>query len=439
MMTKTPEREEVVLGKPVHGGACLGHLADGRTAFVRGGVPGERVRVKVTSEHKRFVWAEVVEVLDASPHRVPHIWPEAAQAGFELGHVTPQFQREWKGAVLTDQLRRVGGQEVVEQVEAATPSPDRMPHDRDDDRVGQILVPVAPAPGDEDDARLAHRRTRLQLVANARGRLGLRKYRSHDIVPLSDLPVADQAICDLNILDDPRWRRVWTPGERIGVEAPNHSGAIVVTSSGVYTDPDTAMAGPSQWEVSARGRKHTFSVRPGSFWQTHRQAPSVLVEAVLEGAHVQSNDVVAELYSGSGLFSRFLVDELHGGELLTLEGNSDAVASAGATLEDVITADRAQVFEGAINAESVGELFAAAKSPVTTVVLDPPRTGASRPVVEAICASTARRVVLVSCDPAAGARDLADFIAGGFRIEKIAAWDLFPHTHHFEVVATLTR
>ena len=65
--------EQVTLGKPVHGGACLSHAADGRTLFVRGGLPGEVVKVRLSSEHKRFAWADVVEVIEPSRHRVPHI------------------------------------------------------------------------------------------------------------------------------------------------------------------------------------------------------------------------------------------------------------------------------------------------------------------------------------------------------------------------------
>lgn len=436
-MAEARTHEEVTLGRPVHGGACLTHLSDGRTAFVRGGLPTERVKVRITSEHKRFVWAEVSEVLSESKHRVPHIWPEAAQAGFELGQVDAPFQRKWKSAVLSDQLKRIGGEKVVGQVRAALGTVSD--GEEDAETLTEILVEVQPAPGDEDDLRLAHRRTRLQLVANAQGKLGLRKYRSHNIVPLTELPISAEAIEDLQILTDPRWKRVWTPGERIGVEAPNGSPAVVVTSTGTYTDPDTPTANPSRWEVSANGRTHTFHVRPGAFWQTHRQAPAVLVEAVLTGAQLHPADTVAELYSGSGLFSRFLADELHEGELLTLEGNADAVASAGAVLKDEIEADRVQVFEGTINAESVAELFSAARSAVNTVVMDPPRSGATKAVVEAICSSPVQRVVLVSCDPAAGARDISDFVDGGFTIEDIRAWDLFPHTHHFEMVTTLSR
>ena len=72
------------------------------------------------------------------------------------------------------------------------------------------------------------------------------------------------------------------------------------------------------------------------------------------------------------------------------------------------------------------------------VVLDPPRAGAGREVVEAIGKLQAQRVVLVACDPAALARDLGLFVAQGYQLEHMAAFDLFPHTHHFETVCVLS-
>ena len=423
--------EQVVLGKPVHGGACLSRGADGRTLFVRGGLPGEVVRIRLSSEHKRFAWADVVEVIEPSIHRVPHIWPEAAGGGVggvELGHVEPSYQRDWKGQVLSEQLRRIGGEEVVEQVRRATGVEE-----------GEILVPVQPAPGDSDDGSLLGRRTRLQLVINAQGKPGMRKYRSHSVVPLTVLPIASEGIEKLGVLTDPEWRTRWVPGERIAVEAPNGSQPVVVTSEGSFCDPQTPGPEVSKWEVDTRYGKHVFPVRPGAFWQTHREAPAVLVESVLDAMDIAPDDVVVELYAGSGLFSRFIADRLPDGELLTLEGNAGAVDSAGISLRDALESGRAQIFQGTVDAKGVQEVFAEARGPVTTVLADPPRTGAEKPVVEAICASTATRVVLVSCDPASGARDLADLVKGGFVIESIGAWDLFPHTHHFEMVTALVR
>lgn len=424
--------ETVDLGKPVHGGACLSRLPDGRTLFVRGGLPGEKVKVRIASSHKKFAWADVVEVLEASVHRVPHVWPEAEAAGVggvELGHVAVQYQREWKAQVLEEQLRRIGGPEVVAQIGDALGSQD------------SPLVPVQPTPGDEGDGELTHRRTRVQLVADQDRRLGMRKFRSHDVVSLRSLPIADEALGALNVFSDPVWEGKWTAGERVSLEAPSDSEALVVTSTGAYSAGAQLYEGPSLWSVQVGDTRHEFPIRPGAFWQTHREAPQVLVDAVVQGADIQPDDVVLELYSGSGLFTAFLVDRLEGGSgsVLTLEGNTDAVRSAGGVLTSAIEAGKAQIFSGTVDAAGVAELAGQAGGAVTTVVLDPPRAGAGATVVDAIAATGARRVVLVSCDPAAGSRDLADFVKAGFKIIGIRAWDLFPHTHHFEMVSVLVK
>ncbi|WP_099331952.1 class I SAM-dependent RNA methyltransferase [Actinomyces minihominis] len=431
MEASQPTIETVTLGKPVHGGACLARSGDGRTLFVRGGLPGETVRIALTSEHKKFAWADVTEVLEPSVHRVPHVWPEAEAegvGGVELGHVAPSYQREWKSEVLGEQLQRIGGDRVVAQVRAVTGASEDEP-----------LVVVEPTPGDSAGGDLLGRRTRVQLVIDEQGRPGMRRYRSHDVVPLTELPIATGGLKSLKVLEKPAWKKRWTAGERIALEDPNGSAPVLVSSTGVFTGPGTFGPPKSTWIVTAAGRTHSFSVRPGSFWQTHVEAPAVLVEAVLEGAQVRPGDVVVELYAGSGLFSRFIADELEGGQLLTLEGNKSAVKSAGKVLEPEIESGRVQVFQGRIDGKAVAELAEASGSPIDTIILDPPRSGAEKAVVEALCATEASRVVLVSCDPASGARDLSDFVSGGFRIESIRAWDLFPHTHHFEIVTTLVR
>lgn len=431
--------EIVVLEKPVHGGACLGRLKDGRAAFVRGGLPGERVRVSVTSSHKNYVWADVVEVLEPSEHRVEHVWPEAAKGnvgGVELGHVRPAYQRQWKSQVLDEQLRRFGGPSVVEQIEAAVGSSDALPVEADD----ALLVEVKATPGDLEDDRLLHRRTRVQLIADKKGRLGMRKFRSHDVVPLSTLPIADEALGALDVFNDSVWKGKWKVGERVSLEAPSLGKPVVVTSKGVFGPDGSRHRGASVWRVNADGKRHDFAVRPGGFWQTHREAPAVLVDAVVRGAAVEPDDVVLELYSGSGLFTRFLVDRVRAGsgKVLSLEGSADAVRSAGTVLDDAISSGHAEIYAGKVDAEGVADLSQQVET-VDTVVLDPPRSGAGKAVVDAIANTGAKRVVLVSCDPAAGSRDVADFVKAGFRIIGIDAWDLFPHTHHFETVTVLVR
>ena len=103
----------------------------------------------------------------------------------------------------------------------------------------------------------------------------------------------------------------------------------------------------------------------------------------------------------------------------------------------------ARLFQGRVTAAAVGELGsgfgAAGDEPADVVVLDPPRKGAGREVCRAVVELAPRVIVLVACDPAALARDLATVVDSGYRLSAISALDMFPHTHHLETVAVAQR
>ena len=96
-------------------------------------------------------------------------------------------------------------------------------------------------------------------------------------------------------------------------------------------------------------------------------------------------------------------------------------------------------FAGAVDSEGVVDLSGQLGAVPDVVVADPPRAGAGADVCRAIAATGAPRVVLVSCDPAAGARDLRALTECGYTLASLQAWDLFPHTHHVEMVSVLSR
>lgn len=420
----------VTLEKPVHGGACLARHPDGRALFVLGGLPGEEVWVEVTADHKRHAWADVVEVVTPSEHRVGHVWPWAEEngiGGVELGHVSPTYQREWKTRVLHDTLQRIGGRDVWTQVEA-------LPEE----------VVVRGTPRDEEatkdpDERLLNRRVRVQLTADDQRRLGMKKFRSNRVVPAEEVPVAARQIDTMGVLTGKRWHRLWNPGQRVSVEAPDVGPPVVVTKRGVFQKPGEKGPARSQWRVPYAGRTHKFETSAGGFWQTHREAPEVLVGAVMRAAAPAAGEKIIELYSGAGLFTRFLGEAVApSGRVASLEGSRKAVVDAGRNLADLVESGVVELFEGSVTAQNVESLLGELGS-VDTIVLDPPRSGVGSEVIEKLCAAPPSRVVLVSCDIAAGSRDLADFVSGGFTIQSLEAWDLFPHTHHTEFVATLTR
>ncbi|MGY4642721.1 class I SAM-dependent RNA methyltransferase [Cellulomonas sp. URHB0016] len=408
---------ELEVGPVAHGGHCVARH-EGRVVFVRHTLPGERVRARLTDagETSKFWRADAVEVLEASPDRVPSAWSEAGPGGVgggELAHVSLPAQRAWKAAVLDEQLRRLAKL------------------DRG--------VPVQAAPGDDERGGLRWR-TRIDLVADADGRAGMRGFRSHDVHALTSMPLASEAIDGLEL-----FARRWAPGAQIEAVAPADGDVPLVLVDGAPFDlrrgkPDLRPNARSsvRERLQLGERTYDYRVAAAGFWQVHREAPTVLVRAVLAGIGDVAGAAVLDLYSGAGLFTVPLADAVgDSGEVISVEGDARAVRDARRNVHDrphveLHAGDVARVLTGRQDADS--DVVHA-----DVVVLDPPRTGAGRKVVEGITALRPERIVYVACDPAALARDVALLGDAGYGLADLQAFDLFPMTHHVEAVAVFTR
>ena len=452
------------VGAPAHGGHCVARPVgepSGRVVFVRHALPGETVRARVTEKTSKMWRADAIEVLSASPDRVPSLWPEAGPGGVgggELSHVALPAQRTWKRWVLADCLRRIGGPTTAEAVAA-------LPQAR------QGAVPIEALPTDAateaspDKWRRrragAATRTRLSLTVTDDGRAGMHAFRSRTVLPVTRLPLAVPAIAELGLTERSRWRKLYEPGMRIEAVAPS-GGDPVVSIGGRALTGAGRVTGRRRVEevVDASGLgldELRYSVHINGFWQVHCDAPRVLVDRVVRAALAEEPTAagsapgapapdaqdcaglrVLELYSGAGLFTLPLA--LYAGEVCSLEGDETSVGDARRVLH---RHRNARLLAGRVSAravESLGASFGAGGDECADVViLDPPRQGAGREVMEALAALGPRRVVLVACDPAALARDLAALLRGGYRLGAMSALDMFPHTHHFETLAVLER
>nr|WP_307844911.1 methyltransferase [Actinotalea solisilvae] len=386
---------------------------EGRVVFVRHSLPGERVLARLTDarEGARFWRADAVEVLEASPDRVPLAWPDAGPGGVggaDLQHVALPAQRRWKADVVAEQLRRLAHVE------------------RD--------VVVEPAPGDDvGDAPGWGWRTRIELVADHDGRAGMHRTRSHDVAALEDMPLAVGALRELGLFS-----RRWPPGARITAVAPVGGDRPLVLVDGVpWGDkgpdrrPNARTAVRERAEVA--GRHLAWRVAGDGFWQVHRSAPTVLANAVVDAVGERAGGTVVDLYSGAGLLTLPLAHVVgERGRVVAVEGDPRAVRDARRNVHEHPQVD---LHEGGV--AEVLEAGAVARADV--VVLDPPRVGAGRDVVGRIAALGAERVVYVACDPAALARDVAYLADHGYALGGLRALDLFPMTHHVECVAVLDR
>lgn len=394
-----------------HGGTAVARH-DGRVVFVADAIPGERVRARLdegAGENSRFWRADTVEVLEASPHRRPHVWAEAdvdrdpqdRAGGADLGHIELGHQRVLKRQVLQEALDRFAGE--------------------------GLTAPDVEARGAEDGTGW---RTRVTLHVDEDGAVGPFASRSHRVIQVASHPLARPAVA-AHALE----LRGLRPG-RVDLVEPSDGQVRVLPrperpkrTRGRRT-PERR---PAPEQVTERVAGREFGLDAGGFWQVHPDAASTLhsvVDEMLVG-HVDPGATHFDLYGGVGLFSATLAGR-GANDIVTVESDRRATAHAARNLADLgaeaVTA-RVDRFLDSIPAQTRAGV----------VVLDPPRAGAGRVVVEGLDTLDPEAIVYVACDPVALARDLGTFRELGWQVGRLRAFDLFPHSHHFETVALLTR
>lgn len=393
---------ELDTGPIAHGGHCVARH-DGRVVFVRHTIPGELVRARVTRVNAkgRYLFADAVEILRASPARVSPPCRYAGPGGCggcDFQHVTLAEQRRLKSAVVEEQLRRLGGIDV-----------DALPGG----------VRVEPVHGDQKGLRW---RTRLTLAVDAHGRTGLRPFHSHEVLPVRDCLIATEAVVASGAL-----RRRYPKARAVEVVADDSGRAIIIPL------PARRPVAPIRQHVRVGAWSAEFELDPRSFWQVHPGAAATLTSAVLQGLAPRVGERVLDLYAGVGLFGRALADAVGAdGAVLLVESDRRAAEAAAAWAEHVPQAEvRLDRVDRALAPLVVGG------DRVDLVVLDPPRSGSGAEVITTVTRMSPRAIAYVACDPAALARDVAIAVTAGYRLRSVRAFDQFPMTHHVECVAIL--
>jgi tRNA/tmRNA/rRNA uracil-C5-methylase (TrmA/RlmC/RlmD family) len=423
-----------------HGGHCVARY-EGRVVFVRHALPGETVLARLTEagEQAKYWRADAVEVLLAAPDRVEPPCPLAGPGrcgGCDWQHASRAAQRELKADVITEQLGRLARLE---------PGQNGVP---------EVLVEAVSEPG-------LGWRTRVRFAVDASGRAGFRRHRSHDVIEVEQCLIAHPQLTELE-LGQQQWRGVGAveaivpsgPSQRLVVVEPvdDQAGAgarlrlprLPVPASVATRDVEGLhQVRGRTWvseQVLIEGRPRQFRVTGTGFWQVHPAAAQTLLDAVLAAAQAEPGERALDLYSGVGLFAAGLAAQVGPtGSVIAVESDPRATADARRSLHDLDwvrfeTGSVDEVLAGQGNLAGQGHLEEWAAD---VVVLDPPRSGAGRAVINRITALRPRVIVYVACDPAALARDLATAAAEGYRLAQLRAFDLFPMTHHVECVATL--
>jgi 23S rRNA (uracil1939-C5)-methyltransferase len=390
---------DVTVEKLVYGGDGLGRL-EGRVVLAPYVLPGERIRAEAAQEKPGLVRARTLEVLEAAPGRVP---PPCAYfgrcGGCHYQHAPYELQLAAKRSILVEELRRLGKIEPPGEIEV-----------------------IAGEPWGYRNRALFHIEDR---------RLGYREARSHKLCAIDRCPISspqvNETIAALNqMLRDSRWPpflhslEIFTDEEQVQLN-------IVDTARPVarrfFDWCAEKIPGLVAGALDYRGR---FRVGANSFFQVNRFLVDRLVTAAVEGAQ---GETALDLYAGVGLFAIALAGTFH--EVVAVESGSTAVHDL------QFNAERAGLTNLRAERNTTEAYLETLERVPDFVLLDPPRAGLGKIVVQRLSELRPPNVIMVSCDPATLARDLAGLLAAGYRIERMALVDLFPQTYHLETVVRL--
>ena len=408
------ESFEMNLFAMAHGGDALGRY-EGRVVFVPYTMPGERVRVEIVEDHKRYARARLLEVVEPAPARVdppcPFFGPGKC-GGCQFQHIAYPTQVQIKGRVVADQLERIG---------------------KFDDP--PLLEPISDETGWEYRNRALFHTTEL-------GYPGFLSAGSDDVYPVDDClivhPLLDQLYHSLHMkhpnVEKMELRVGTATGDLMVVlqtydeESPSLKVDFPLSIVQVRHDTTPApLVGLDYITEVVRGRE--FRISATSFFQVNSQQAERLVDLVLDALALEGDEVVLDAYCGVGLFTAFIAE--WASLVIGVEVNPDAVDDAVYNLAD---AENVTLLEGKVQ-HALSEI----DESLDAVVLDPPRGGVEKEVLDGLALQAPERIVYISCDPATFARDARRLVRKGYTLVWVQPVDLFPQTYHVETVALLTR
>ena len=398
----------IKLEKLVYGGDALAHLSGGQAAFLPFGLPGEKVKVRVLVEKRGHVRAELVEVLEASPRRIiPKCRHFGVCGGCHYQQLSYQDQLEIKTGILRDQLMRIG------------------------------KIPNAPVEPIISSPHEWNYRNHVQFHLTDAGKLGYIRANKRGVIQISECHLPENSLNELwpSLEFDPGLRL-----ERVSLRLGTNNESMLVLESNAPELPElnleadlsvvhqagedmVVMAGDDHISFSVKDRM--FRVSAASFFQVNTTMAEMMVEHLLNHLPVSSKTVLLDVYCGVGLISAFFAGRT--GRLIGVESSPSACADFAANLDEF---DNVELYEA----------FAEAVLPTLEVkpdivILDPPRAGLDKRTLEALLALGPAQIAYVSCDPTTLARDAARLIGGGYQLERVTPFDLFPQTFSIESIS----
>jgi 23S rRNA (uracil1939-C5)-methyltransferase len=401
---------EILLTTLTYGGDAMGHLEDGRAVFVPFGLPDERARIRLTEEKRGFARGELVEILEASPHRiVPRCKHFGTCGGCHYQNLPYEEQLKAKKEILRDQLTRIGRIEN--------------PPVRD--------TVASPSPWNY--------RNHVQFHLTIEGKLGYVRAGTSfakGILPITECHLPEESINSL-------WPQLeFEPGTNIGrvslragrdddlmlvlesdsPESPELEIEAEISVAHVFEENAVVIAGNDRLMIPVLGRD--FHVSAASFFQVNTAMAEKMVQHLLTCLPLSLPGTLLDVYCGVGLFSAFLAPKCE--RVIGIESSPSACEDFAVNLDEF---DNVELYEGLAE-----EVIPHLEAKPEIVLVDPPRAGLEKRVVDGILELRPRVIAYVSCDPSTLARDSKRFIEGGYKLKQVTPFDLFPQTYHIESI-----
>lgn len=406
---------EISLTTLTYSGDAMGRLPDGRAIFVPFGLPGERVRAQVTEQKNNYARGEIVEIIEASPERIQARCTHfAICGGCHYQHLPYSKQLEAKKDILRDQLTRIG--------KIQNP-------------------PVAPMVASPSEWNY---RNHVQFHLTENGKIGFVNAAGNAVIPISECHLPETNINAfwpaLQFESNMDIERVSLRAgadddlmlllESDSPDAPELELEAGISVAHVYEDHTVVMAGDDH--ILIRVLERDFNVSASSFFQVNTAMAEKMVEHLLSALPVTREDTLLDLYSGVGLFSAFFASRA--GRVIGIESSPSACEDFVVNLDEF---ENVELYEG--EAEEILPGLVKQVSDLLYIIVDPPRAGLDRHVIDALVTLQPRVIAYVSCDPSTLARDAKRLIEGGYALKQVTPFDLFPQTYHIESISIFER
>ena len=424
------------------------------TVFVEGALPGERVRVLMVKVKRRYGYAKLLKILQPSRERVAPLCQLAGRCGgCQLSHLSYEGQLRYKQNRIAQALERIGGLSVVVPPVLGMAEADRAYYrnkaqfpvrDGENGLTAGFFAPrshrLIPVEGCQIQSRASHRL--MPVILNFFRKKGIAAYDEGRHTGLVRHVLIREGYATGQVLVCVVINGTSLPHGREFVDLLRGEGVQSISvnrnreRTNVILGPETVTLWGNGY-IEDRIGDLRFQISPVSFFQVNPIQTKVLYEIALEMAGLTGREIVWDAYCGIGSISLFLAQRAKRVYGVEIEPEAIADARRNAALNGM---DNVEFYVGKAE-DVIPEWHAKQGVRADVIVVDPPRAGCDRALLEAMVDMAPERIVYVSCDPGTLARDLGILCQelGAYRVERVQGVDMFPETVHVETVVMLSH